>query len=416
MSDPVEPPPSAPKWSPPSRSSRGVGERIELDIDVITPMFGGGFEPRNNDPDDLIRAASIRGHLRFWWRATAGAALESVDELACAETRIWGGLRNPDRPREAQHGPVSIAVRVTRRGEEVAFSALAERARPQRGPQLGYVLFPFGADNEHPQEASGRKSLRLRLQIDLPNSLREEVERALRAWLALGGVGARTRRGCGALRALDSRYLPANGELGAWLADLTPAVAGRTWPILSGGSWVMGAAESVANDHQTKAQTQWSSLATFWARFRKGHVGSKDYEPMRGCRWRDYETLTREAAGGGTIRLNKPQLGLPIIYQDFGNRKFSGSLEAGSSGRMASPVILKPLALRGDQLAPLVLVLHSPGPQTIRVGHQERRIEKLPGDPVLDDLRVQDPLDAVYSAARRHLGNGTTGGRISGRP
>ena len=39
-------------------------------IELVTPMFGGGVSTRVNDPSFPIRPTAIRGQLAFWWRAT----------------------------------------------------------------------------------------------------------------------------------------------------------------------------------------------------------------------------------------------------------------------------------------------------------------------------------------------------------
>ena len=57
------------------------------DIEVITPLFGGGVEAGVNDPITLIRPSSIRGHLRFWWRATRGAAFSTAAEMRQREAK-----------------------------------------------------------------------------------------------------------------------------------------------------------------------------------------------------------------------------------------------------------------------------------------------------------------------------------------
>ncbi len=36
------------------------------DIELITPMFGGGVETRVNDPSLPVRPTAIRGQLQFW--------------------------------------------------------------------------------------------------------------------------------------------------------------------------------------------------------------------------------------------------------------------------------------------------------------------------------------------------------------
>lgn len=54
-----------PNWKPPHPDSGRIYE-----IELITPMFGGGVLTRENDPSFPIRPTSIRGQLQFWWRAT----------------------------------------------------------------------------------------------------------------------------------------------------------------------------------------------------------------------------------------------------------------------------------------------------------------------------------------------------------
>src|SRR3954452_25021115 len=59
-------------------------------IELITPLFGGGVEAGENDSTMPIRGTSIRGQLQFWWRATRGAACESVEELRRRHRDVWG--------------------------------------------------------------------------------------------------------------------------------------------------------------------------------------------------------------------------------------------------------------------------------------------------------------------------------------
>ena len=84
--------PDLPEWREPAKR-----ETIELELRLITPMFGGGYKAREVDPLQPIRPAAIRGHLRFWWRATAGARYTSVADLHKAETELWGGASKSGR-------------------------------------------------------------------------------------------------------------------------------------------------------------------------------------------------------------------------------------------------------------------------------------------------------------------------------
>lgn len=146
----------------------------------------------------------------------------------------------------------------------------------------------------------------------------------------------------------------------------------------------------------------WRDLGRFWARFRKGHFTEKrpSYSPMSGGAWEDHSTLKR-VRRGETIRLAKPYLGLPIVYQAFPNA-FAGTLEAITSHgtRMASPVILKPCAFQ-DGVRGLVLVMSAPIPERISVKGQEHTLEVPQNDPVLRTLQARTPLEAVGIAAKK---------------
>jgi hypothetical protein len=97
---------------------------------------------------------------------------------------------------------------------------------------------------------------------------------------------------------------------------------------------------------------------------------------MSGGKWRDYrQVLCQLRSQGNTLRLAKPFLGLPIIYQEIKGAKnlcFTGTLEPAQSGRMASPVILKPIALQGGRFGALIVVMQAPKPDKIRVNRRQR--------------------------------------------
>ena len=68
-------------------------------INVITPLLGGGAVAKQPDPITPIRVSSVLGHLRFWWRATAGRRYKTIDQLCAAEaardaaSSCWSGRR-----------------------------------------------------------------------------------------------------------------------------------------------------------------------------------------------------------------------------------------------------------------------------------------------------------------------------------
>lgn len=337
--------PAAPEWSPPDRDLQSFTLRLKL----ITPMFGGGYETRNVDSVTPIRAAAIRGHLRFWWRALHGGQFGSAEELFRREAELWGSAEKP--------GSILLQTQMT------SFGNSKPRPDPRQGPREGFSLSPFQKpekEKEGKPEASAQENVRFQLVVWFPSIFEDEVRNTLRAWISLGGVGARTRRRCGALTVEDThgKWLPPkqDSDRQKWFRNLLTPTESSLTTLLAGGSLVWG-------NPDRDPKRIWSELGRFWAAFRKGHVGTHKYSPMTGS---------------------------------------TGTIEAGVSGRMASPVILKPMALADGTLCPLVAVLHAPKPERIKIDGTDVSLQNPSNDPVLKDLGAKDPLEAVIKAAEKY--------------
>lgn len=396
----------APSWTEPS-SSRS----ITLHLRLITPLFGGGYEPREVDPDCIIRPAAIRGNLRFWWRALYGGQYASASELFEAEAEIWGAAAKENAPSAGKVGVRVTGVRWNKQKKTVNDFRPRGGSPAQVGPQAQYLLYPFQEQrNQKLPPAEGYDGVEFVLQVTFAQGVtaeqRQQVENTLRAWIAFGGVGARTRRGCGALTVTqeESRWLPpADAEKRkAWFANLLPPGSPPKHARLS----LLSGARIVCGSPKENGTDMLYDLGSFWARFRKGHFGSQPYSPMSGSRWQDYRgaLLQFQRRQPDTLALAKPFLGLPIVYQKFGNAPYAPTIEAGETGRMASPVILKPLALANGQFCPMCVVLWAPMPREVRLKPPDATVKlAVPqNDKVLNDLQVRHPLEAVLKAAELH--------------
>lgn len=137
----------------------------------------------------VVRATAVRGHLRFWWRAVrgwrAGGSLERLWEL---ESALFGSAG------EGGASPLSVEVEVLREGEKVGIAQYGRAVQ-------WYLGFPLRGDKEW---APVKEGVAFRLRLRFPEKVGElnfweELEAALWAWETFGGIGARTRRGFGAL-------------------------------------------------------------------------------------------------------------------------------------------------------------------------------------------------------------------------
>jgi CRISPR-associated protein Cmr1 len=151
----------------------------EIKLNTISPMFLTGADTRT--PDDL-RAPSIRGQIRYWFRALEGANTPDIEELWKLEKKLLGSTS----------GGSQVSVRFFKappdpfdEGKDVERKAmLPHRSDPvERSLQKAIKIdTPF------------RLNLVTRPGVDVP----PQVLNACAVWLLLGGLGKRSRRMFGA--------------------------------------------------------------------------------------------------------------------------------------------------------------------------------------------------------------------------
>lgn len=160
-------------------------------LSTITPMFGGSPDPTKVDRDAPVSPRTVRGHLRFWWRALNGHRYSSLSQLFQAESRIWGSAAsshgNPSR--------VDITVKPLKQPDMLDPKKIQDLKGDSSVAYCGYGLF----DSKTPVEGLGRFPFEVTATCD-DDLWQQEVAPAIRAWAFLGGVGRRTRRGFGSLR------------------------------------------------------------------------------------------------------------------------------------------------------------------------------------------------------------------------
>ncbi len=202
-------------------------ETLEIRFRVITPVFGGGVVVNADEnsrhikaPDNVtpIREAGIRGAVRQWWRATSYDRFRSLAEMRAREAVVFGSVDGPGLIR-ADVDASGIGLQqleifnITPKGH---WRAIHNRAGLAYG---GFALSPA----QHATTGAGtltclagEATLRIRLR-----SLEclDEITRALKAWIAFGGIGGRTTRGFGSIlpvaggNQMDMRWFTAFNDL-----------------------------------------------------------------------------------------------------------------------------------------------------------------------------------------------------------
>lgn len=374
---------------------------LTLHYALMTPLFGGGVKPRQADPITTIRVASIIGHLRFWWRACRAEAFPSLEALRRREDAIWGSTSQPSA--------VQLHLRVLNPGiASYPYSKGPDnRARADESVAPAYVSFPAQPKNMKfaPGEAPVKflEGVEFELEVDCPRSHEADVEAALWAWSQLGGVGARTRRGFGALRLVKRNNVPvAHPKAGQFRQQLEEQVrlhvAMGSEPIKHLPR-LKSKPEFELTQPMTDGKMAWKRLIVAYRNFRQDRPPGE--RPGR-SNWPEPDAIrlitrkhksTHAPRSGATVRFPRAYFGLPIIFH-FKDLDDPGdtSLEGANHDRRASPLLLRPVACSDGALGMAFLLVPNglpPGGIVLRRAEGNPSVEALAPK---DDLKSMRPL------------------------
>ena len=172
---------------------------IEASFEIVTPMFISGGD---NEAD--LRPPSIKGALRFWWRALHwGQCLQETDNekealkrLYKLEAELFGAA-----VKDQSYGQGVFFIKL----KEIENKSIEHNWPKNNDPGSGYI--GFGLDET--KEQSHLKALRptkFSLCLVLKNASDEHISQlkdTLMAWGLMGGLGSRARRGYGSVALIE---------------------------------------------------------------------------------------------------------------------------------------------------------------------------------------------------------------------
>lgn len=300
---------------------------------LVTPMYGGGVKAGEVDKDMPIRASSIRGQLRFWWRIACGP-FNSTKEMFDRETAIWGGIGN--------NGATASQVEIRVKPLDLSNYSVKTVDEFKRQSAIGikYVLGSVnGPSAKLPSILKKEKKEKEYFELDIycPELVKPDVDMALRWWASFGGIGAKVRRGFGAvnLKGIDSIPLS----------------------YFDGGQTSNGCQLEFINKQYDTAIQAWEAANEQLYNYRqKPTVGRKQQGTGKAGRsfWPEADQL-RHLTGKNDNGRHMPEFeknlifpraafGLPIKFQFPGknDEPYDMTLQLIDSERMASPVIIRP--------------------------------------------------------------------------
>jgi len=203
--------------------------RLSAGFSVNTPLFGGGAQP---DASAELRPPSLKGVLRFWWRALAWSQhAGDLPKIRSEEARIFG-----DAGGEKSGGQASFLLRV-QHGPLPRCLGKGEILTPKQPAGPGARYFGYGLMDAFGAKAGQLKRPCLPTPITFTaelvsrDGLDSTVVEALKLMGLLGGLGSRTRRGWGSLGLLslkqnDNEIWRAPSTIDGYKSDLLKLLSG----------------------------------------------------------------------------------------------------------------------------------------------------------------------------------------------
>lgn len=331
-----------------------------IDCHLVTPIYGGGVKSATPDDKQPVRVAAIRGQLRFWWRLLAQhkwkLSVSELSELRKQEFALWGGMNDGD-----ENGKASL---VFLRVKNVKFANEKSKVEPYTkyvptfSSILNYVLFPARPVQQTDPVThllSPDLTWTLEWRVDekrISDAQKEQVIETLRWWVNFGGIGARTRRGCGAFIAKQSTQ----SEI------LKPISADE----------IQAAQCQLATVNANNAMTAWEIAVKKLRDFRQGVNVGRNPSSNGGfagrSRWTEPDAIRRLTNRHSSLhapehragnQFPRGMFGMPIIFHFVGNEEPQDtSLQPVGKERMSSPVIIRPIQQNGQWQAAALLLPH----------------------------------------------------------
>lgn len=372
------------------RLKRTKGGDVELiqqtrEYELITPLFGGGTETKKADPVSIIRVPSIRGQLRFWWRAIRGGQFGgSVESMKEREDEIFGAASVGDKARPSQVHIILLDWAVN--GEDRPFEVVAGkpdyrgRPRPKLQPRKGSIVPPYAAFPLQPKAdemkiGMGTNVVQVgvffKIYIAFPRDIIKEIEAALWAWETFGGIGARTRRGFGSIKLLKvdgkNYQMPKVSEVETFIKrGLETHVRKSEFP-----SDVPHLSQNpklriiVKHKNSTEAWRYLIERLRQFRQYRKDKEG--ELSPFGKSQWTEPDMIRFQAGKRekpSIAKFPRAEFGLPIIFHMYHDGleatvKGDGTNEQKYLERLSSPLILRPFECI-DGAVSIALVLDTP--------------------------------------------------------
>lgn len=261
-------------------------------LELITPCFCGGAEPEKQAE---IRAPSIRGQLRWWFRALGGTKADEDRIFGAVAGQIAGAskLRLRVRPGAANHTAKNLEDYTGKKGNAALQDAEAYFLWPLRPFERNGRRYEQKRGCLEPKSGAGAVpfDLLVTYAAQLSPSDIQRVQGVIRLWSILGSLGTRSLKGYGSVWPKRDRPIT-EAELRQLVINM-PAGSVYLW--------------------KTGFPSARKALAWAATQYKKLRCGTNRFPPLTASPWgqNDHDAADRGASPRPT-KVYRPVFGLPL--------------------------------------------------------------------------------------------------------
>ena len=195
---------------------------IEATFKVVTPMFMSGAEQSQAE----LRLPSIKGALRFWWRALAWGRLNGdLAEIRRQENALFGSTATGQAAVLMKLHPYQVETHELKSNKKDRVLYDRDNVIGDGARYLGYgVMHAFTSRDRHTQEVKNYEGELIRPCLLAPFTFRvsmmcklsvqeeqvTQLKEAIQLFGLIGGLGSRARKGYGSVMLMRLEH---NGEV-----------------------------------------------------------------------------------------------------------------------------------------------------------------------------------------------------------
>ncbi|HWP91853.1 MAG TPA: type III-B CRISPR module RAMP protein Cmr1 [Thermodesulfobacteriota bacterium] len=332
--------------------------KVSFELEVVTPLFLGGADGKTAE----LRPPSIRGAMRFWFRAMMGGIVGgNVDALKKLESNVFGSTDK------------ASCFNLSLRGLNISKGVFSKDSYTGRIRKPGLLYLGFSLDARRGGEriqreyikGGSRFILEIKPQGDADSTKFKAAFGALWLLINFGSLGSRSRRGFGCLSILND--LSIEGLPSFKLNANTPS--DLVIYLKNGIAQIKALYQTFYNKSGmgVKSSPSFPMLSSTWSKIFVLNKTSNNWEEIldqigsklqefRNHKEPDY-TIVKDILQGkseikNTVKRASFGLPLPFFFRSLGNR--TTLVKGTESERRASPLYIKVIRLANGSFTILI--------------------------------------------------------------